>query len=107
MIAKIIVWDETRARAIQKMLKVLSDTVIFGVKTNIPLLKDILLHPEFVSGRMSTRFFEKFFPNSLTQAPPSAVKEFAIQFCQSNSKAQVVSSVRSTPSNPFSYHWKT
>src|SRR5690606_8709655 len=36
MFAKVIVWDESRIRAIQKMKKTLADTVIFGVHTNIP-----------------------------------------------------------------------
>ena len=30
MIAKVVVWDETRPRAIQKMIRTLRDTVIFG-----------------------------------------------------------------------------
>lgn len=62
MIAKVIVWDETRPRAIQKMLRVLDESVIFGVKTNIPLLKKIISHPEFVAGTMTTRFMDQYFP---------------------------------------------
>lgn len=65
MIAKVIVWDETRPRAIQKTLKVLEDSVIFGVKTNIPLLQKILSHPEFVQGTMTTRFMDQHFPGPI------------------------------------------
>jgi 3-methylcrotonyl-CoA carboxylase alpha subunit len=65
MIAKLIVWDETRPRAIQKMLKVLDETIVFGVQTNIPLLKKILSHPEFVSGQMTTQFFNQHFSEPL------------------------------------------
>jgi 3-methylcrotonyl-CoA carboxylase alpha subunit len=65
MIAKVIVWDETRMRAIQKMKRALSDTVIFGVRTNIPLLQKILSHSEFLSGKMTTRFFETHFAQAL------------------------------------------
>jgi 3-methylcrotonyl-CoA carboxylase alpha subunit len=65
MIAKIIVWDETRERAIQKMLKVLSESVVFGVHTNIPLLAKIIAHKEFVEGTMTTRFFETHFSQDL------------------------------------------
>jgi 3-methylcrotonyl-CoA carboxylase alpha subunit len=67
MIAKLIVWDETRPRAIQKMLKVLDETIVFGVQTNIPLLKKILSHPEFVSGQMTTQFFNQHFSEPLPQ----------------------------------------
>lgn len=66
MIAKVVVWDETRYRAIQKMKRTLSETVIFGLKTNIPYLLKILSHPEFVEGRMTTRFIETHYPNGLT-----------------------------------------
>ncbi len=65
MIAKLIVWDETRVRAIQKMKRVLSETVVFGVQTNIPLLKMILSHPDFVDGSMTTHFFERNFSKPL------------------------------------------
>ncbi len=65
MIAKIIVWDESRPRAIRKMRQVLRETVIFGVKTNIPLLIEILDHPEFTSGEMTTKFIEKNFSKTL------------------------------------------
>lgn len=68
MIAKLIVWDETRSSAIHKMLKVLDESVIFGVHTNIPLLRQILSHQEFIDGSMTTRFFEKNFSQSL-EAP--------------------------------------
>lgn len=65
MIAKLIVWDETRDLAIQKMLKVLEESIVFGVHTNIPLLSKIVTHPEFVDGSMTTRFFETHFSEAL------------------------------------------
>lgn len=63
MIAKIIVWDETRPRAIIKMIETLKETVIFGVKTNIPFLLDILHNTEFIDGAHSTAFIKNTFPN--------------------------------------------
>ena len=65
MIAKIVVWGETRTRALRQMCRTLEDTVIFGLKTNIPHLQQILSHPEFVSGEMTTEFIEKNFPHGL------------------------------------------
>ena len=65
MIAKTIVWDEDRPRAIRKMLQVLDETVIFGVRTNIPYLKAILSHPEFLNGSMTTQFIQTHFPEGL------------------------------------------
>lgn len=67
MIAKVIVWDETRPRAIQKMIRVLKDSVVFGVHTNIPYLIEILSHKEFVMGTMTTRFIETYFSEPLKE----------------------------------------
>lgn len=65
MIAKVIVWDENRNRAIEKMIRTLKDSVVFGVHTNIPYLIEILDHEEFRSGKMTTKFIEKYFAESL------------------------------------------
>ncbi len=65
MIAKVIVWDESRARALAKMRETLKECVVFGVKTNIPYLKQILKHAEFVEGTMTTRFIGEHFKNGM------------------------------------------
>ena len=65
MIAKAIVWDESRPRAIEKMIRVLKDSTVFGVHTNIPYLIEILSHPEFMDCSMTTRFIEKNFADGL------------------------------------------
>lgn len=67
MIAKVIVWDESRPRAIQKMIRVLKDSVVFGVHTNIPYLIEILSHKEFVMGTMTTRFIETYFSEPIKE----------------------------------------
>lgn len=68
MIAKVIVWDETRARAIQKMIHTLNESIVFGVHTNIPYLIEILNHAEFQNGTMTTRFIENYFADGITTA---------------------------------------
>ena len=59
MLAKVITWGDNRLEAIQRMVRALQDTVILGVTTNIPYLIDILQHPEFTAGRLSTKFLSK------------------------------------------------
>ncbi len=68
MIAKVIVWDESRLRAIRKMQSVLADSVVMGVETNIPFLREMLAHPEFTEGRMTTQFVGQHFPEGLAGA---------------------------------------
>lgn len=65
MIAKVIVWDETRPRAIEKMIHVLKTSIVFGVQTNIPYLIEILNHEEFRNGQMTTKFIDKYFAEGL------------------------------------------
>ncbi len=60
MIAKIIVHGRDRQEAIARMRRTLEMTVVEGVKTTIPLHLRILDDPDFVAGRLSTSFMERF-----------------------------------------------
>lgn len=59
MIAKLIVWDENRDRALQRMLHALDDYRISGVKTNLSFLSSLLEHPSFKAVDLDTGFIEK------------------------------------------------
>lgn len=67
LIAKLIVHAGTREEAIAKMKGALSEFVIEGIKTTLPLHKRVFEDPNFVKGRFSTNFLERFLA-SLT--PP-------------------------------------
>jgi acetyl-CoA carboxylase biotin carboxylase subunit len=66
MIAKIIVHGRDRSEAIARMRRALEMTVIEGIKTTIPLHLRILNDPDFVAGKLSTSFMERFLsrPNT-------------------------------------------
>jgi len=59
MIAKLIVWDENRERALARMAKALSEYHISGVTTNIPFLYNIVTSRAFVEAQLDTGFIEK------------------------------------------------
>lgn len=61
LIAKLIVHRRTRAEAISGMRRALSEYVLDGVKTTIPLYLDLLGHSRFVRGEVDTAFLEKNF----------------------------------------------
>jgi acetyl/propionyl-CoA carboxylase alpha subunit len=85
MIAKLIVFDETRERAIQKMIRVLDDTIVFGVQTNISYLKKILSHDEFQSGQMTTRMIENHFSDNLPEPNITELeKQIQLELIQSD-----------------------
>ena len=60
MIAKIIVHASSRNEAINKMLGVLDECVIEGIKTTIPFQKQILADSSFISGNYNTNFLNTF-----------------------------------------------
>jgi acetyl-CoA carboxylase, biotin carboxylase subunit len=62
MIAKIIVHGRDRAEAIARMKRTLEMSVVEGIRTSIPLHLKILNDPDFVAGRISTHFMERFMP---------------------------------------------
>jgi acetyl-CoA carboxylase biotin carboxylase subunit len=61
LIAKLIVWAPDRDRAIDRMLRALSEFEIAGrgIKTTIPFHQRLLSHPIFRQGDLSTDFVEK------------------------------------------------
>ena len=63
MIAKLIVHQASREEAIACMQRALTELRIEGVKTTIPLLRDILDHVAFAEGRVDTTFIERTWPS--------------------------------------------
>ena len=60
MIAKLIVTAQTREEAISKMRRALDEFVIEGIKTTIPFHRQLMDHPDYVSGNYTTKFMEDF-----------------------------------------------
>jgi acetyl-CoA carboxylase biotin carboxylase subunit len=58
LLAKLIVWGNTREEAIEKARRALDEFIIEGLPTTIPFLKRLLAHPGFVSGETYTRFIQ-------------------------------------------------
>src|SRR5439155_343686 len=56
MLAKVIAHAPTRAEAAQRLARALAAARVHGVRTNVPLLLEVLRHPEFVAGRFDTHF---------------------------------------------------
>ena len=60
MIAKLITTAQTREEAITKMQRALDEFLIEGVKTTIPFHQKAMSHPDFISGKYTTKFMETF-----------------------------------------------
>jgi acetyl-CoA carboxylase biotin carboxylase subunit len=58
MIAKLVVWDESRDAAINRMLRALDEFEIEGVKTTLPFHQLVLNNPYFQKGEVFTNFIQ-------------------------------------------------
>jgi acetyl-CoA carboxylase biotin carboxylase subunit len=62
MIAKLMTHGRDRAEAVARMRRCLDVMVVEGIRTNIPLHRQIMDDPDFLAGRLDTRFMERFRP---------------------------------------------
>jgi acetyl-CoA carboxylase biotin carboxylase subunit len=68
LVAKIIVHARDRERAIARMQRALEATIVEGIRTTIPVHKQILADPLFQAGDLTTRFMEGFFERQKAEA---------------------------------------
>src|SRR5258706_917317 len=59
LLAKLIVWAETREAAIDRIQRALDEYIIEGVTTTIPLHKRLLRNESFIRGETYTRFLQE------------------------------------------------
>jgi len=59
MIAKLVVWDESRERALLRLSRALSEYRISGVTTNIAFLYNLVTSRPFVDAELDTGFIEQ------------------------------------------------
>jgi acetyl-CoA carboxylase biotin carboxylase subunit len=68
LIAKIITYGSDRTEALARMRRTLEMTVVEGIKTSIPLQLKIIADPDFIAGRFSTSFMERFIKDKKSSA---------------------------------------
>ncbi len=59
MIAKLIVWDEDRPQALQRLRDALMSCEMVGPKSNIAFLERLARHPAVVEGRIDTGYLDR------------------------------------------------
>jgi acetyl-CoA carboxylase biotin carboxylase subunit len=105
MIAKLIVFGNTRAEAISKMKRAIDEYDITGIKTTLSLGKFVMDHEAFRSGQFDTNFIGKYFrEDSLTNSDPEEALIAALaSLLISNEKTQVNPN---TPSQHVMSNWR-
>jgi acetyl-CoA carboxylase, biotin carboxylase subunit len=70
LLAKVIVWGENRAIAIQRLRRALHEYQVGGLSTDIDFILQIIESPKFMSGDVTTTYLETF-----EHVPPSTEPE--------------------------------
>src|SRR2546421_3095928 len=60
LISKLATWGRTRAEAVERMRRALSEYAVGGIKTTLPFFREVMRDPEFVAGQLDTAFIARF-----------------------------------------------
>ncbi|MGS0674483.1 ATP-binding protein [Shewanella sp. 125m-1] len=107
MISKLITWDESRPRALQRLVHALDDYQISGLKHNIEFLANIAKHTAFKDANFSTDFIERYGDSLLTPAADSNNSNVALslaalyQLCARKQQAQLAANASHDPYSPW------
>jgi 3-methylcrotonyl-CoA carboxylase alpha subunit len=59
LLAKLVIWGESRAMAIGQLEEVLSNSAISGVHTNVSFLAELIQSKEFIDNKIYTRYVDE------------------------------------------------
>ena len=71
LVAKAITFGNSRLEAVSRMRRLLDLMVVEGIKTTIPLLRRVLVDPDFLDGRISTHYLERLLARGRSVAAHS------------------------------------
>jgi len=77
MIAKLIVWDADRPRALARLREALADCEIAGPKSNVAFLEALIRHPVVVEGRIDTGYLDRHLDEVLPPPQPPSPTDLA------------------------------
>ena len=61
LLSKAIAYGRDRDEALRRIRRALDEYQIIGVKTTLPFHRQLMAHPDFVSGNIETHFLERCF----------------------------------------------
>jgi 3-methylcrotonyl-CoA carboxylase alpha subunit len=100
MIAKLIVWSETRESALNLLAKSLQQYLIAGVTTNVDFLYGLATHQSFQQADFDTGFIDKH--HDTLQIKKCAQPELLAQLCALFLNLKLVQPTTSNPNDPYS-----
>ena len=100
MLAKLVVWDDTRDAAVRRLRLALAEYEVVGLQTNLPLLRRIAAHPEFAAGAVDTGFIPRHEHTLL--APPGPTPPAALAAAAAHLLRQSPAPTPGDPHSPWS-----
>jgi acetyl-CoA carboxylase biotin carboxylase subunit len=101
MLAKLIVWGETRSIAIARADHALRNFHILGIRTNIAFLLSILRHPRFVRGDIDTGFVDAAGAEIRAALHSNGPVPAALAAAVAHRDTMAVSHTDAAPNDPF------
>ncbi len=93
LLAKLAVWAQDRPAAVDRLRRVLSETHVTGINSNLPLFRAICNDPEFQAGRLDTSFLEGFFARRAKPEPDPGLSAAAAAVAQLQSAPAAVTQI--------------
>ena len=78
MLAKLVVHAPTRTAAARRLYNALSDLRALGVITNIGFLRQMTMHPDFLSGSITTDYLDSIDISEFAESEPDSASLVAI-----------------------------
>ncbi|MGH8355500.1 MAG: biotin/lipoyl-containing protein, partial [Pseudomonas sp.] len=104
MLGKLIAWGETREEARQRLLAMLGETAVGGVKTNLAFLRRVLGHPAFAAAELDTGFIARH-QAELLPAPAALPAEFWQLAGEAFAQSETPRQRHDDPASPWSGPW--
>jgi len=79
LLDKIIAWGNNREEAIARLRRALDEYALSGIKTNVSLLRRILVQPEFVRGEIHTRWLDELIKSRSASQPVAGEERTAAE----------------------------
>ena len=104
MIAKLIVWDEDRPRALARLREALAACEIAGPKSNIAFLERLVRHPAVVGGTIDTGYLDRHLEEFLSPAatdPALLLAAATARLLTQEADARDAAATSDDPSSPW------
>ena len=104
MIAKLIVWDEDRPRALARLREALAACEIAGPKSNIAFLERLVRHPAVVGGTIDTGYLDRHLEEFLSPAatdPALLLAAATARLLTQEADARDAAATSNDPSSPW------